>query len=366
MKLIFFGLSLSSSWGNGHATTYRSLLRGLANRGHDVTFYERDVQWYAQNRDLPEPDFCTLRLYDDLSSIDVGECRRADAVIIGSYVPDSRRLVHMLSGRTMPLLAFYDIDTPITVSKLEAGDTEYLSPEIIPDFDVYLSFSGGPIMQRLQTEFGARSVRLLSCSADADKYFPQNMRRRYALGYLGTYDPSRQPMLDALLVEPARLLPEKKFIVAGPNYPDDIAWPGNVDRVDHLAPSQHADFYASLEFALNVTRADMVRAGFSPSVRIFEAVACARPVITDAWPGLDTVFDPGSEILVANTSRDIADHLAMSADARELLARNGHARFLRDHSASARARQLEDIIIDAAADRFDSEKSGTRPREAYV
>ncbi|WP_366655856.1 glycosyltransferase [Fodinicurvata sp. EGI_FJ10296] len=362
MKLVFFGLSLSSSWGNGHATTYRSLLRALADRGHDIVFYERDVPWYRAHRDLPDPDFCTLRLYDRLPDIVEIDDEAPDAVIIGSYVEDAEALVAMLSNRTSVTLAYYDIDTPVTVAGLAAGGAAYLKPRTVPAFDVYLSFSGGPIMTRLKREFGARMVRSLSCSVDTRIYAPIEVPRRYALGYLGTYDPSRQPALEELLIEPARRMPDRRFIVAGALYPDDIAWPGNVERIAHLPPSEHAAFYASLVFALNVTRADMVKAGYSPSVRIFEAAGCARPVITDVWPGLAQVLEPGAEVLCAGSADDVVACLAMADASRERIARAGYLRVLRDHTATARAVAFEDALIEAAHGRMARTGSQARAR----
>lgn len=349
MNIVFFGLSLSSSWGNGHATTYRGLLRALAVRGHRIVFYEQDVPWYAENRDLESPDYCRLKLYKDISEVDIADLRRADAVVIGSFVGAAHELLPLVRKHSSALVAFYDIDTPVTVSRLEQGDDEYLSRAMVPAFDVYLSFTGGPIMDRLHRSFGAKDVRLFGCSADPILYRPMAQPRTYALGYLGTYDPSRQPMLERLLIEPARAFPDWRFIVAGPQYPDDIDWPANVERVEHLPPSRHAAFYNDLEYALNVTRADMVAAGYSPSVRIFEAAACACPVITDAWPGLATFFEPEKEILVARTAADILGHLSRPPHEREALAAAGQERVLREHTGEARARQFETLVAERRA-----------------
>jgi spore maturation protein CgeB len=345
MKLVFFGLSLSSSWGNGHATTYRGLLKALHARGHEILFYEADVPWYADHRDLPDPDYCTLRLYGSLDEIVEADLSDADAVIIGSFVQQSDALVDLVERSGAPRLAYYDIDTPVTVAKLDAGGAEYLAPSTIPRFDIYFSFTGGPILKRLQERYGARNVCLLGCSADPTVYHPIDASRPYALGYLGTYDPSRQPTLDRLLIEPARRMPNERFIVAGPQYPTDISWPSNIDRIDHLPPSRHAEFYNSLRFALNVTRADMVAAGYSPSVRLFEAAACGRPVITDAWPGLEAFFAPDREALVARTAEDVVALLAIDDAQAEAIGEAGLRRVLKDHTGDARAQTLEDALF---------------------
>jgi spore maturation protein CgeB len=355
MKLVVFGLSLSSSWGNGHATTYRGLLKAFAARGHDIVFYERDVPWYAASRDLADPDYCRLRLYntlDELGSIPA-LLEGADAVMIGSFVQEGPELIRRIAAAEPSLLAFYDIDTPVTVSRLERGDREYVTRELVPAFDLYFSFSGGPIMDRLQRDFGARDVRFLGCNADAEVYAPQpGAAQDFDLGYLGTYDASRQPALERLLIEPARRLPSRRFIVAGPQYPATIRWPDNVTRLDHLPPDAHARFYSSLRFALNVTRADMVKAGFSPSVRIFEAAACGAPVVTDNWAGLDSYFEPGREIIVANRTADMIRLLTDDRVDRKGIGQAGRSRVLAGHSAAKRAEELEAHLTSFAGRRF--------------
>ncbi len=225
--------------------------------------------------------------------------READAVIVGSYVPEGVAVGDWVTRTAGGLTAFYDIDTPVTLAKLERGDLEYLSPALIPRYDLYLSFTGGPTLERLEREFGSPRALPLYCSVDPSLYFPESCERKWDLGYLGTYSADRQPPLEALLVEPARRWGDGRFCVAGPQYPADIAWPTNVSRIEHLPPARHRAFYNQQAFTLNITRADMVRAGYSPSVRLFEAAACGVPIISDWWDGLGTVFRPGEEILIS-------------------------------------------------------------------
>ncbi len=346
MKLVVLGLSLSSSWGNGHATTYRALLAAFAARGHDILFLERDVPWYANQRDLTAPDYCRLAFYEDLP--DLANWREeivtADAVIVGSYVPDGvevGRLAQSLATTT----AFYDIDTPVTLAKLERGDFEYLSPDIIPGYDVYLSFTGGPTLARLEEQYGSPAARALYCSVDPAAYPPMDVPPRWDLSYLGTWSADRQPTLERLLIEPARRCPDRAFVVAGPQYPG-IDWPANVERIDHLPPSGHAAFYAASRFALNVTRADMIAAGWSPSVRLFEAASCGTPIISDVWEGLDSLFAPGAEIILARDADDVVTALATDAQA---IGRAARERVLAAHTAAHRAAELETHLALAAA-----------------
>lgn len=351
MRLVVLGLSLSSSWGNGHATTYRALLKAFHARGHDVLFLERDVPWYAPHRDLTDPDWCRIAFYRDLDELKhwTGEIARADAVIVGSYVPEGVEVGRFVQATARGVTAFYDIDTPVTLAKLARGDFEYLSPDLIPGYHVYLSFTGGPTLDLLEHRYGSPAARALFCSVDPADYQPTGTAKRWDLTYLGTYSPDRQPTLERLLVEPARLRPDLRFAVAGPQYPAAIEWPANVERIDHLPPAEHAAFYSASRWTLNVTRADMIAAGWSPSVRLFEAAACATPIVSDRWAGLDQLFAPDREIILADNAADVLAALGRpDADA---IGRAAAERVLAGHTAAHRAGELEQHLNEAAQPR---------------
>lgn len=350
LRIVILGLSITSSWGNGHATTYRGLMRELTRRGHQVLFLERDKPWYAAHRDLPHPPYGATCLYgslDELRRRFTDDIRLADLVIVGSYVPEGVAVGEFIIATAQGLTAFYDIDTPITLAKLERGDYEYLSPELIPSYDLYLSFTGGPTLDLLETRYGAPRALPFYCSVDPELYFPDapSSLPPYVLGYLGTFSADRQPTLDQLLLEPARCRPDARFVVAGPQYPDTLVWPDNVDRIAHLPPSEHRRFYSAQQFTLNITRADMIRAGFSPSVRLFEAAACGVPIISDAWPGLEDFFVPGRDILIARSAEEVLTycHDLAEADRRQIAAR-ARAKVLACHTAAHRAAELEACV----------------------
>jgi spore maturation protein CgeB len=353
LNIVFIGLSITSSWGNGHATTYRGLLRELARRGHDVTFLERDVPWYAAHRDLPKPGYCALGLYEsrgDLEREYKALIRSADAVIVGSYVPEGVDVGYWATRHAEGKTAFYDIDTPVTLAKLEKADFEYLSPDLIPRFNLYLSFTGGPTLERLENRFGAQRAQPLYCSFDPDLYYPEPAQVKWDLGYMGTYSADRQPPLQRLLIEPARTLPKNRFVVAGPQYPKDVDWPQNVERIEHLPPVGHRQFYNSQRYTLNITRADMIAAGYSPSVRLFEAAACGTPIISDWWQGLDEFFDVGSEIYVARSADEVRQLLSeVGEEERRQVGLRARERVLREHTATHRAQQLEQMILGATS-----------------
>lgn len=357
LDIVIFGLSITSSWGNGHATTYRSLVRALSARGHRITFVERDVPWYAANRDLPHPDYCRVVLYRSIEELQTLQplVARADLVVLGSYVADADRLCTFVKAAAPACFAFYDIDTPVTLAKLARGDYEYLRPWMIPEFDIFLSFSGGPILDELEKQHGARRALPLFCSVDTELYFPEragdadSRRPECILGYLGSYSDDRQPTLRKFLIDTANKRPKERFCVAGAKYPETIDWPGNVQCIGHIPPHRHRRFYNAQRFTLNVTRRDMIDAGYSPSVRLFEAGAAGTPVITDYWDGLDYFFAPDEEILVAKNTADVLRYLALDDSEREAIGRRFRERILAGHTSGHRAMEIERYWQQATA-----------------
>jgi spore maturation protein CgeB len=352
MRIVICGLSITSSWGNGHATTYRGLVQGLCRRGHSVLFLERDKPWYAANRDMANSSFGHVELYGSLAELEQRfrlAIRSADFVIVGSFVPDGVAVAEWVLKHAHGPVAFYDIDTPVTLAKLESGDTEYLTRDLIPQFDLYLSFTGGPTLRKLEREYRARRALPLYCSVDPGVYYPEQAPRRWELGYLGTYSDDRQPALESLMLKAARGNQHHRFVVAGSLYPDDILWPANVERIDHLPPAAHRTFYNSQQFTLNITRRQMIQAGYSPSVRIFEAGACGVPIISDPWAGLNEILEPGKEVLIARGPQDTMDILRNidDSEAREIGSR-ARKRILGEHTAEIRSIQLENYLAAVA------------------
>jgi spore maturation protein CgeB len=361
LDIIFIGLSITSSWGNGHATTYRSLIKGLSQRGHHVTFLECDRPWYADNRDAAKLPYCTTHLYRDVPELIARfreHVRRADVVIVGSYTVDGIQVCEWVQEEAGGVKAFYDIDTPVTIGKLKTGTCEYLSRELIAGFDVMLSFTGGPTLDLLESEWRAQRARALYCSVDVDLYRSLHLEREIDLGYMGTYSDDRQPGVDELLNGPARALPNKRFMVVGSQYPQELQWPENVERISHLPPAEHARFYSRQRCTLNITRADMRAAGYSPSVRLFEAAACATPIISDAWPGIEDVLTPAQEVLVARTSAEVIKYLEMDDMQLRRVGLAAHERAVEEHCSSCRAQELERYIEEVQAHaRADTRRS---------
>ncbi len=348
MKFTIIGLSITSSWGNGHATTYRALVKELSALGHEILFLEKDVPYYAGNRDMPNPDFCETVLYgtnEELKQNYRQQVAEADVVIVGSYVQQGVEIGNWAIETATGITAFYDIDTPVTLAKLERGDYEYIDPDLISKYDLYLSFCGGPTLDLLENKYGSPRAKPLYCSVDPDLYYPEDNQLSWQMGYLGTYSTDRQPTVSELLIIPAKDHPDEKFVVAGPQYPEDIAWPENVERINHLPPAEHRKFYNSQKFTLNVTREDMIKAGFSPSVRLFEAAACGVPIISDYWEGIGSIFEEGEEILIARSAAEVnAYFFNLTEGRRKEIGEKARHKVLRYHTAAARAKELETYV----------------------
>ncbi len=348
-RLVIFGLSISSSWGNGHAIPFRGLCQELHARGWQITFFEKDVEWYRSNRDLVEAPYCDVRFYDDWPAADL-EVLRADAVLVGSMVPNGIAVLDWLAGLNRPLY-YYDIDTPITLTALNAaGQTDYLRADQIRLLQTYFSFTGGPALTELEMTWGAKHAEALYCAVDPNLHKPAPIDGRFEclLGYMGTYAADRQPRLETMLIETARLRPNDRFMIAGPQYPA-MDLPPNVRHEAHLYPRDHAAFYSSSTATLNLTRDAMRRYGWSPASRLFEAAACGACIISDCWPGLSDLLTPDSEVLLADSRADVERHLdALTPERRRAIGEAARERVLNEHTFAKRAEQVEKALLQWA------------------
>jgi spore maturation protein CgeB len=350
VRLVVFGLAVSSSWGNGHATLWRGLARALHRRGHRVDFFERDTPYYAAHRDLTDVPGMRLHLYGSWDAARADAARAlagADVGMVTSFCPDALAATELVLSSRAAVRCFYDLDTPVTLADLDRGDAvAYVGPRGLGDFDLVLSYTGGRALRALETRLGARRTAALYGSVDPDVHRPAAAMdgQRSCLSYLGTYAADRQPALRALLLEPARRLPRRRFTIGGAQYPRDFPWRDNVSYVRHVAPADHAAFYGSSTLTLNITRAPMAAMGHCPSARLFEAAACGTPIVSDRWEGLDRFFEPGAEILVVDGADDVV--AALDLPARELgrVAERARARVLAEHTALHRAAELERIL----------------------
>ena len=371
MRLVIFGLTISSSWGNGHATLWRGLIRALARSGNHVAFFERDVPYYAANRDLLGMPDADLFLYDEWDSVlprARREIARADAAIVTSYCPDARAATALLSDEATQALirVFYDLDTPVTLSRLWAGESvEYLPEPGLGAFDLVLSYTGGVALDALRRDLHARCTAPLYGHVDPDAHRPVAPLDQYRadLSWLGTYAADRQDALETLFVEPARRRPALKFVLGGSGYPDCFPWQKNIWFVSHVPPPEHPAFFSSSRLTLNVTRASMARMGVCPSGRLFEAAACGVPILSDAWPGLEDFFAPGREILIATDAAQATAALDLAPGELTPIARAARERVLDEHSSARRAQQLIALIEEVTG--HVGSDTGSGPRLAH-
>jgi spore maturation protein CgeB len=353
VKITIFGLTISSSWGNGHATPYRALVRALHRRGHHVVFYEKDVPYYTRRRDFSSWPYCELVLYPEWSEVRgraLNDAVSSDVVCVASYCPGGAQISDEILGLSRPLRVFYDLDTPITLEKLRNGDSEYLHAGQIPGFDLYLSFTGGPILEELTQVWRARSVRALYGCVDLDLYrrIPARPEYRCTLSYMGTYSADRHSKVEELFLEPSRRLPQSRFLLAGSLYPETLRCPVNVKFIEHLPPSGHPLLYSSSRLTLNVTREGMARYGWCPSGRFFEAAACGTPLLSDYFAGLENFFVPGEELLLVRDRDDVLQAFSLSDEELERQARRARERVLAEHSGERRAQQFLDFCEEAS------------------
>lgn len=375
MHILVVGLTITSSWGNGHATTYRGLLRALAARGHCITFAEQHAEWYAANRDLYDAEFAELLVYPSWDAIEPELTRRAaaaDVLMVGSFCPEGQRVVDWAlaqARRSGAVAVYYDIDTPVTLQALARdGETFYLRAGQVPAFDAVLSFAGGQAVEELRERWGARLVRPLYCAADPACYYPAPPDPRFAAdySYMGTYAADRQPVLERLFLEVARRQPDRTFVLAGAQYPPGTLELPNLRHYVHVHPYDHPAFFSSSRLTLKVTRRVMAAYGHSPSVTLFEAAACGACVVSDVWDGLEQFFTPGEEVLLARTTEDMLGYLALSDAELRRIGDAARRRVLRAHTYAARAAEFEQAVAAARAGSVPSGESSAGQRRIFA
>ncbi|HEY7388292.1 MAG TPA: glycosyltransferase [Bryobacteraceae bacterium] len=350
MKLVVFGLAVSSSWGNGHATSWRGLIRALASLGHHVIFFERDQPFYAAHRDLWELPDAELILYPNWQDVRDTARRRlaeADVAMVTSFCPDAIPATEEVLDSAARIRCFYDFDTGTTLEALRVGrPVAYIPERGLGDFDLVLSCTGGAALQQLKTQLGARHVAPLYASVDPEIHHPAQPEARFrsALSFLGSYSAGRQETMDVLFLEPARRRPDWRFVIGGPQYPSDFPRLENIAFIPHVPSAEHPAFYCSAKLTLNATRKAVAELGYCPSARLFEAAACGAPIVSDEWEGLDYFFEPGEEILVARTTGHVMDALEMGGEELARMGRAARERALAAHTARHRAAELENIL----------------------
>lgn len=352
MNIVIFGLSISSAWGNGHATLWRGLLRALHRRGHEIHFFERDTPYYAAHRDASSFPFVELHLYSDWED-NLRQAREqissADVGLVTSYCPDGIAACELILASKLERTVFYDMDTPVTLSRLERGESvPYLPPAGLRELDVVLSYTGGRALEHLRERLGARRVSTLYGWVDPEVYYPVQPCEKFAadLSYLGTYSADRQASLEELFIEPAKQLEARSFVIGGAMYSNRQGWPPNLRHFEHISPEEHAQFYSSSPLTLNVTRGSMAAMGYCPSGRLFEAAACGTAVLSDWWTGLDSFFEPGEEMIIARSGAESIAAIQRNRAELEKIGSRAAERALDCHTADIRAQRFLELMED--------------------
>ena len=362
LQITILGSTITSSWGNKHAPVYAGLVRELVLRGHRVLFMERDKPLYAENRDMTTPPYGRFELYysvTDLKARFRAELGTSDAIILGSGVPNGIDVANAVLAVNPGTTAFYDLDAPTTLDAVEMETCTYLNRNLMPQFDLYLSAAGGRVLARLEQDFQVHHARPLYCGADTAIHYPDEPVAAYDLGFVGPSTGEQFPLLERFLINPALLWTEGRFAIAGHPLPTGIQWPQNVKRIQHLPSPQRRSFYNRQRFTLNIPSASLALDGYAPTAALFEAAACGTPVITENWPGLDTFFEPGREII---TVRSTAELVAVLRDTpiseAEAIGQRARERILAEHTAAHRAAELECMLAESLMEK--TAQSSTR------
>jgi len=357
MKIAFYGSSLLSSYWNGAATYYRGILRDLAGRGHDITFYEPDAFDRQQHRDIDPPEWCCSVVYpataDGLDAV-LAEAPAADIVVKANGVGVfDRELLEGIVTRSRgdALRIFWDVDAAATLDEMR-GDPSHPVLQALPALDMVLTYGGGPPVVDAYRGFGAADCVPVYNALDPDTHFPVPPDDRFAcdLAFLGNRLPDREARVEEFFLRAAAAMPERRFLIGGNGW-ETKPMPANVRHRGHVYTAEHNAFNCTPRAVLNVARDSMADVGFSPATRVFEAAGAAACLITDHWEGIDQFLKPDEEVLVARDGQDVAEHLAsLTPERAAAIGRAALARVLAEHTYSLRGAQV-DALFRAHAER---------------
>jgi spore maturation protein CgeB len=352
MKIAFFGSSLVSAYWNGAATYYRGIIRALAGRGHQVTFYEPDAYERQQHRDMEDPDWARVVVYagtgEDGVRAALDDARGADLVVKASGVGVFDELLEaaVLELRTPGnLVVFWDVDAPATLDRVH-GDAADPFHACIPRYDIVLTYGGGDPVIRAYHELGARACVPIYNALDPRTHHPVAPNPRFAadLGFLGNRLPDREARVEQFFLDVAAARPGRSFLLGGSGW-GERPLPQNVVYAGHVYTRDHNTFNCTPLAVLNINRESMARYGFSPPTRVFEAAGAGACLITDAWEGIELFLEPGREVLVAHTGGDVAAHLdQLDAGWARRIGDAALRRVLAEHTYDHRAALLEAVL----------------------
>jgi spore maturation protein CgeB len=351
VNIAFFGSSLTSAYWNGAATYYRGLLSALADRGHRVTFFEPDAYDRQRHQDLPDPPFAKVVVFDDDEEAALGAVERArgaDLVVKASGVGVHDALLEAavldLQGEGR-VVAFWDVDAPATLARLAEDADDPFRP-LVGRYDVVFTYGGGDPVVRAYEAFGARACHPIYNGVDPSTHHPVPPDGAYEadLAFLGNRLPDRERRVEDFFLAVAERLPERRFLLGGSGWADK-PMPHNVRSLGHVYTRDHNAFNVSPTAVLNVSRESMARMGFSPATRVFEAAAAGACLVSDAWEGIETFFEPGRELLVARSGEEVAEHIErLTQEEARRIGAAARRRALAEHTYDRRALEVEALL----------------------
>ncbi len=349
LDIAFFGSSLVSSWWNGSCTYYRGIIRGLHELGHRVTFYEPVAYERQEHRDIADPDWARVVIYEapDEASVRavVEQAGGVDMVVKTSGVGVFDDVLEDAVLGLGTYTAFWDVDAPATLSRMEddAGDS---FRALLPSYDLVLTYGGGEPVVRRYTDLGARECLVVYNALDPTTHHPAGPDPRFDvdLALLANRLPDRESRVEEFFLRPASLLPDRTFLLAGNGWGDKPV-PPNVRLLGHVGTADHNAFNSTPLAVLNVTRDSMVANGWSPATRVFEVAGAAACQITDAWEGIEDFLAPDAEVLVAADGAEVAAHLSdLDRGRADVLGKAALERVLSEHTYGHRAVQVDQIL----------------------
>uniref|UniRef100_Q022V2 Spore protein YkvP/CgeB glycosyl transferase-like domain-containing protein n=1 Tax=Solibacter usitatus (strain Ellin6076) TaxID=234267 RepID=Q022V2_SOLUE len=356
MRIAFFGSSLVSAFWNGAATYYRGVLRALANRGHEVTFYEPDAYQRQRHRDIEDPPWVRVVVYEATESGMSAALKAgagADLIVkasgVGVFDEELEAAVASLK-RPDNLVAFWDVDAPATLDRVQ-GNAEDPFAALIPQYDVVFTYGGGPPVVFAYEELGAQRCVPIYNGLDPDTHHPAERDARFTgdLGFLGNRLPDRERRVEEFFLRPAAGLPQMQFLLGGSGWADKPR-SSNIRYLDHVYTRDHNAFNCTPLAVLNISRDSMARYGYSPATRVFEAAGAGACLITDAWEGIEQFLMPGVEILVARDGDEVADLLkGLTAERARAIGKAALRRVLAAHTYSNRAALVEFVLEGKSA-----------------
>lgn len=351
MKIAFYGSSLLSSYWNGAATYYRGILRDLAGRGYDITFYEPDAFDRQQHRDIDPPEWARSVVYAATQEAMRGvlaEAADADIVVKANGVGVfDRELLEGVVAQARPdaLRIFWDVDAAATLDEMR-GDPSHPVLKALPDLDMVLTYGGGPPVIDAYCGFGAAECVPVYNALDPTTHHPVDKDPRFAcdLAFLGNRLPDREKRVEEFFLKPAAMLSGRQFLIGGNGW-ETKDMPGNVRHRGHVYTTEHNAFNCTPLAVLNVARDSMAQIGFSPATRVFEAAGAAACLITDAWEGIEHFLTPNEEVLVARDGQDVADHLAaLTPERARAIGEAALARVMAEHTYRLRGAQVDKLF----------------------